>query len=89
MVFISDNGSSEPIEMKNLATVGVEQANKFFRSFNNTAANVGNATPMVNYGAWGAGAAISPFSYSYFKTTQGEGARSPLVMKLPVSNANL
>jgi len=82
IVFTSDNGSSEPIEMKNLATVGVEEANKFFNSFNNSAANIGNADSLVNYGAWGAGASVSPFSY--FKTTQGEGGvRPPLVMKLP------
>ena len=82
ILFTSDNGSSEPIEMKNLATVGVEEANKFFNAFNNSLANVGNADSLVNYGAWGAGAAVSPFSY--FKTTQGEGGvRPPLVMKLP------
>jgi arylsulfatase A-like enzyme len=82
IVFTSDNGSSEPIEMKNLATVGVEEANKFFNSFNNSVANIGNADSLVNYGAWGAVAAVSPFSY--FKTTQGEGGvRPPFVMKLP------
>lgn len=68
--------------MKNLATVGVAEANKFFNSFNNSVANIGNANSLVNYGAWGAVAAVSPFSY--FKTTQGEGGvRPPLVMKLP------
>jgi arylsulfatase A-like enzyme len=82
ILFTSDNGSSEPVEMKNLGTGEVEEANKFFNSFNNSLANVGNADSLVNYGAWGAGAAVSPFSY--FKTTQGEGGvRSPLVMKLP------
>jgi arylsulfatase A-like enzyme len=87
IMFTSDNGSSEPIEMKNLATVGVEEANKFFNSFNNTVANIGNANSLVNYGAWGTGAAVSPFSY--FKTTQGEGGvRPPLVMKLPGTSSN-
>ena len=82
ILFTSDNGSSEPIEMKNLATVGVEEANKFFNTYNNSLANVGNADSLVNYGAWGAVAAVSPFSY--FKTTEGEGGvRPPLVMKLP------
>jgi arylsulfatase len=82
IVFTSDNGSSEPIEMKDLATVGVEEANKFFNTFNNSAANIGNADSLVNYGAWGAGASVSPLSY--FKTTQGEGGvRPPFVMKLP------
>ena len=87
IVFTSDNGSSEPIEMENLATVGTDEANKFFSSFNNTPANVGNANSLVNYGAWGTGAAVSPFSY--FKTTQGEGGvRPPFVMKLPGSNVS-
>jgi arylsulfatase A-like enzyme len=87
IMFTSDNGSSEPIEMKNLATVGIEEANKFFNSFNNTVANIGNANSLVNYGAWGTGAAVSPFSY--FKTTQGEGGvRPPFVMKLPSTSSN-
>jgi arylsulfatase A-like enzyme len=82
IVFTSDNGSSEPIEMKNLATVGVEEATKYYNTFNNSAANIGNADSLVNYGAWGAGASVSPLSY--FKTTQGEGGvRPPFVMKLP------
>jgi arylsulfatase len=82
ILFTSDNGSSEPVEMKNLGSGEVEEANKFFNSFNNSLANVGNADSLVNYGAWGTGAAVSPFSY--FKTTQGEGGvRAPLVMKLP------
>ncbi len=82
IIFTSDNGSSEPIEMKDLATVGVEEANKFFNTFNNSDANIGNADSLVNYGAWGAGGAVSPFSY--FKTTQGEGGvRPPLVIKTP------
>ena len=85
IVFTSDNGSSEPIEMKNLATVGLEESNKFFNTFNNSAANIGNADSLVNYGAWGAGASVSPLSY--FKTTQGEGGvRPPFVMKLPVTS---
>jgi arylsulfatase A-like enzyme len=82
IIFTSDNGSSEPIEMKDLATVGTAEANKFFNTFNNSDANIGNADSLVNYGAWGAGAAVSPFSY--FKTTQGEGGvRPPLVIKTP------
>jgi arylsulfatase A-like enzyme len=84
IMFTSDNGSSEPIEMKNMAATGVtiDQANKFYAGFNNTVPNIGNADSLVNYGAWGTLAAVSPFSY--FKTTQGEGGvRPPFVMKLP------
>ena len=89
IIFTSDNGSSEPIEIRDLATVGVEEANKFFDTFNNTVPNIGNADSLVNYGAWGAGAAVSPLSY--FKTTQGEGGvRPPLVIKAPgTSNQKL
>lgn len=82
IMFTSDNGSSEPIDMKDLATVGVAEANKFYNTFNNSVANIGNADSLVNYGAWGAGASVSPFSY--FKTTEGEGGvRPPFVMKVP------
>ena len=84
IMFTSDNGSSEPIEMKNMAATGVtiDEANKFYAGFNNTVPNIGNADSLVNYGAWGTLAAVSPFSY--FKTTQGEGGvRPPFVMKLP------
>ena len=85
IIFTSDNGSSEPIDMKNLSTLPIAEANKFFELYNNSLANIGNSDSLVNYGAWGAGAAVSPLSY--FKTTQGEGGtRSPLVIKLPGSS---
>jgi arylsulfatase A-like enzyme len=84
IMFTSDNGSSEPIDMKNMAATGatIEEANKFYDGFNNTVPNIGNADSLVNYGSWGAIAAVSPLSY--FKTTQGEGGiRPPFVIKLP------
>lgn len=85
IIFASDNGSSEPIDMKDLSPLPVAEANKFIESYNNSLANIGNADSLVNYGAWGAGLAVSPLSY--FKTTQGEGGtRSPLVIKLPGSS---
>ena len=63
----------------------MKELNKFIAEFNNTVPNIGNANSLVNYGAWGAVAAVSPFSY--FKTTQGEGGvRPPVVMKLPGSS---
>lgn len=88
IMFTSDNGSSEPIDMRNMAATGatIEEANKFYDGFNNTVPNIGNANSLVNYGAWGAIAAVSPFSY--YKTTQGEGGiRPPFVIKLP-GNSN-
>jgi arylsulfatase A-like enzyme len=84
IMFTSDNGSSEPVEMKDLAlgSVTSAEAEAFVNTFNNTVPNIGNANSLVNYGAWGAGASVSPLSY--FKSTQGEGGiRSPFVIKLP------
>lgn len=86
ILFTSDNGSSEPVEMNNAATSGVtiEQTQQFFNKFNNTITNIGNADSLVNYGQWGTAPSVSPFSY--FKTTQGEGGlRSPFVIKEPIS----
>jgi arylsulfatase len=84
IMFTSDNGSSEPVEMKDLALghVTSAQAEAFVNKFNNNVSNIGNANSLVNYGAWGAMPSVSPLSY--FKSTQGEGGiRSPFVIKLP------
>jgi arylsulfatase A-like enzyme len=84
IIFTSDNGSSEPVEMKNLALghVTTAEAEAFVSTFNNTVSNIGNANSLVNYGAWGTMSSVSPLSY--FKSTQGEGGiRSPFVIKLP------
>jgi arylsulfatase A-like enzyme len=84
IMFTSDNGSSEPVEMKDLAlgSVTSAEAEAFVNTFNNTVPNIGNANSLVNYGAWGAMPSVSPLSY--FKSTQGEGGiRSPFVIKLP------
>ena len=86
ILFTSDNGSSEPVEMKNAATSGatIEQTQQFFNKFNNTITNIGNPDSLVNYGPWGTAPSVSPFSY--FKTTQGEGGtRPPFVIKEPIS----
>ena len=84
IMFTSDNGSSEPVEMKNLAlghaTIAEQEA--FANTFNNTVSNIGNANSLVNYAPWGTMPSVSPLSY--FKTTQGEGGmRAPFVVKLP------
>jgi arylsulfatase A-like enzyme len=84
IIFTSDNGSSEPVEMKNLALghVTTAEAEAFVNKFNNSVSNIGNANSLVNYGAWGTMLSVSPFSY--YKSTQGEGGiRSPFVIKLP------
>ena len=83
IIFTSDNGSSEPVEMKDLAlgSVTSAEAEAFVNKFNNTVPNIGNANSLVNYGAWGAMPSVSPLSY--YKSTQGEGGiRSPFVIKL-------
>ena len=84
ILFTSDNGTSSPVEMKDVALTGVtkEEAKAFNAQYNNSAANVGNSNSLVNYGAWGAGKAASPLSY--FKASQGEGGvRTAFVIKLP------
>ena len=84
IMFTSDNGSSEPVEMKDLAlgTVTAAEAEAFVDTFNNTVSNIGNANSLVNHGAWGTPLSVSPLSY--FKSSQGEGGtRAPFVIKLP------
>lgn len=84
IMFTSDNGSSEPVEMEKFVAQNSspEEAEVFLSMFNNTVSNMGNANSIINYGPRGAIAAVSPLSY--FKMTLGEGGiRSPLVMKLP------
>jgi arylsulfatase len=84
IIFTSDNGSSEPIEMAQLAgSGGTPQETKVFLSkYNNTLANLGSASSFFNYGLWGTAMSVSPLSY--FKSTMGEGGvRSPFVIKLP------
>lgn len=84
ITFTSDNGSSEPVEMKHLAlgSATAAEAEAFVNTFNNTVSNIGNANSLVNHGAWGTMSSVSPLSY--YKTSQGEGGiRSPFVIKLP------
>jgi arylsulfatase A-like enzyme len=84
IMFASDNGSAEPIEMDKFAASGTtpELLNAFLSKYDNTIANLGSANSFFNYGAWGTGASVSPLSY--FKSTMGEGGvRAPFVIKLP------
>ena len=62
IIFTSDNGSSEPVEMKDLAlgSVTSAEAEAFVNKFNNTVPNIGTANSLVNYGAWGAMPSVSP-----------------------------
>ena len=55
IMFTSDNGGSEPVEMNRFAGQAAtkEQTQKFLAGFNNSVPNVGNSNSLVNYGAWG------------------------------------
>jgi arylsulfatase A-like enzyme len=84
IMFASDNGSAEPIEMDKFAASGAtpQEAKAFLSKYDNTLANLGSANSFFNYGAWGTAASVSPLSY--FKSTMGEGGvRAPFVIKLP------
>ncbi|MGD1835646.1 MAG: sulfatase-like hydrolase/transferase, partial [Nitrososphaeraceae archaeon] len=90
IIFTSDNGSSEPIEMKFLGLGGVtaEEAEEFYNKFNNTVENMGNSDSFENYGLWGTAPSVAPLSFS--KITQGEGGiKPPFIIKEPnVTNNN-
>lgn len=84
IIFASDNGSAEPVEMDKFAASGAtpEEAKAFLNKYNNTLANLGSANSFFNYGVWGTAASVSPLSY--FKSTMGEGGvRAPFVIKPP------
>lgn len=84
IVFTSDNGSTEPLEMADFATVGVNPSDQrnFVSKFNNSINNLGNSDSVVGFGPWGEAQSVSPLSG--YKTTQSEGGiRAPFVVKLP------
>lgn len=84
IIFASDNGTVEPVEMADFTTVGVspDEQREFVSKFNNTVPNIGNSDSLVNFGTWGIAQDITPLSG--YKTSQSEGGiRSPFVVKLP------
>jgi arylsulfatase len=84
IMFASDNGSAEPIEMDKFAASGAtpQELKAFLGKYDNTIANLGSANSFFNYGAWGTAMSVSPLSY--FKSTMGEGGvRAPFVIKPP------
>ena len=84
IMFASDNGSAEPVEMDKFAASGAkpQEVKAFLNKYDNTLANLGSANSFFNYGAWGTAMSVSPLSY--FKSTMGEGGvRAPFVIKLP------
>ena len=84
IIFASDNGTVEPLEMADFVTVGVtpDEQREFVSKFNNSLANLGNGDSLVNFGNWGEAQDVTPLSG--YKTTQSEGGiRSPFVVKLP------
>jgi arylsulfatase len=84
IMFASDNGSAEPVEMDKFAASGAtpQETKVFLNKYNNTLANLGSANSFFNYGIWGTAMSVSPLSY--FKSTMGEGGvRPPFMIKLP------
>lgn len=87
IMFTSDNGSSEPVEItgfKSMSGVDLDKAKRNIHLVNNSLQNLGNANSDFNYGYWGTYTSVSPFSGA--KGTQFEGGITvPLLMKLPSS----
>ena len=87
IVFTSDNGSSEPIEITDLqygSGFNASLAPQFVAGVNNSLSNLGSPTSDFNYGAWGTYMAVAPLSG--FKASMYEGGtRAPLVIKAPQS----
>jgi arylsulfatase len=84
IIFASDNGTTEPVEMADFVTIGAnpKEQQAFVNSYNNSLANIGNGNSLVSFGPWGEAQDVSPLSG--YKTTQSEGGiRAPFVIKLP------
>jgi arylsulfatase A-like enzyme len=85
MIFLSDNGSSEPtpllsIKFSNTAKAGA--LTDYIKQVNNTLSNLGNGSTFINYAAWGSSVGTSPLSG--FKVTEYEGGTSvPFIVKEP------
>jgi arylsulfatase len=86
IVFVSDNGSSEPAPLIYIAVSALLKSgtSSFLATVNNSLSNIGNASSIVNYAAWGSYSTTSPLSG--YKTTMYEGGtRVPFVIKEPIS----
>ncbi len=85
IIFTSDNGSNEPVELQNLVFAGIspEETREHLSKFNNSIANIGRINSAVNFGTWGQAQEVTPFSY--WKTMEGEGGtRPPFLIRPPV-----
>jgi arylsulfatase len=86
VMFLSDNGSSEAIELNNIVFTGVspEETRRYLSLNNNSIENIGNPDSAVNFGTWGQAQQVSPLSW--FKTMEGEGgARVPFLIRPPIT----
>jgi arylsulfatase len=84
IVFASDNGTTEPVELSDFITGGTnpKEQQAFVSTFNNTLPNLGNKNSLVGFGSWGEAQDVSPLSG--YKASQFEGGiRVPFVVKLP------
>ncbi len=85
IIFISDNGSSEPSPLLSIkfSTRDAAAMINYIEHVNNTLSNIGNGSSIVNYAAWGSFSTAVPLSG--FKATEYEaGTRVPFVVKEPI-----
>jgi arylsulfatase A-like enzyme len=84
IVFVSDNGSSEPAPLLNIKFSSANEAamQGYLKIVNNTLSNLGNVSSTINYAAWGSAVGTSPLSG--FKVSEYEGGtRVPFIVKEP------
>jgi arylsulfatase A-like enzyme len=84
IVFVSDNGSSEPAALLNikLSSSNEKAMQGYLNIVNNTLSNLGNVSSNINYAAWGSAVGTSPLSG--FKVSEYEGGtRVPFIVKEP------
>jgi arylsulfatase len=88
IIFVSDNGSSEPAPLLSLKFSSANEAamGNYLKMVNNSLLNLGNVSSIVNYAAWGSGIGVSPLSG--FKVSEYEGGtRVPFIVKAPAGAA--
>jgi arylsulfatase len=84
IVFVSDNGTSEPGPMLSLkfSSASASEMESFTNQVNNTLPNLGNGSSVINHAAWGTASSDAPLSG--FKTSEYEGGtRVPFIFKEP------
>lgn len=89
IVFVSDNGSSEPAPLLSFKFSSANEAamQGYLNMVNNTLSNLGNVSSTINYAAWGSAVGTSPLSG--FKVAEYEGGtRAPFIVKEPAAGVS-